>query len=806
MLANLRFAFRQLTKNPAFTAIAVLTLALGIGSATVVFTALNALLLRPLPFIQHQDRMLYLNAALPAKGLDKTDIAFADFLIWRERTRTLSALWLNEDRTAIITGRSMPLRKLAAGINAEAFPAMGVQPVLGRNFRPEEDKFGAPPVAILGYDLWQTEFGGAPDIIGQTLTINSQPTTVIGVMPAGWRYPDRSDLWMPLAANPAESTHGHFRYWGHGMLKPGVTLDEARAEFAAISSSLAKEFPATNAGLVAVLRPVREEAAEDAASLMLLLFGAVMFVFLIACANVANLLLARASGRTKEIAIRLALGASRGQLVAQLLVESIVLALLGGAAGLVLSLWGVDLLVAAIPDEHRDFWLRFDPDPLVIGFVTLLSLLGSVIFGLVPAWQSSRQDVVEELKEGGRSATHGGRSQRLRQVLVVTEIALALVLLVGAGLMMRSFLALHRAPPGFDRRGVLTFRVGFPPAVSDDKAVIRGFFTDLMPRLRALPGAEAAAAVSALPGLGNGGMAPIVIEGEPVPASLLDMKGTLSRVITPQYFETLRIPLKAGRAFTVHDDESHPHVAIIDEQFARKYFPDLNPLGKRIRAIGKPGEPDWLEIVGVVGVTRRFYDRDEPIGCCYTPHAQNPVNFMSVALRVAGDPSAYVPLVRNEVLALDKDMPIYNEMPLSTAIDRSDSVWLRRFFTTLFAAFAIIALLLASIGIYGVMAYSVAQRTQEIGVRMALGAQPRDVIGMIVRHGLRLVGAGLALGFLAAFFVAKLLAGNLYGISPHDPPTFAAVPLLLATVALLACYLPSRRATLIDPILALRTE
>ena len=807
MLSHLRFAARQLAKAPAFTAIAALTLAAGIGSAAVVFSAINALLLRPLPFIKDQERMLWIGAAVPARNVDSTGISLADFLVWQQRTQTLSALWLHEDKTAIITGRGEPVRKMAGSLGAGAFPAMGVNPVRGRHFLPEEEKFGAPPVALLGHHLWQKEFGGADDIVGQTIRINNQETTVVGVMPRGWRYPERADLWLPMQANPAEAEHGNFRYGGHAMLKPGVTLDEARAEFAAISAALAREFPATHEGLVAALRPVREEAAEDARDLMVLLFGAVLFVFLIACANVANLLLARASVRTKEIAIRLALGATRRQIVAQLLVESLLLGALGGVGGLVVALWGVDLMLTAIPVE-LPFWLNFNLDLRVFAFVAGLSVLASIVFGLIPAWQASRPEVMDEMKEGGRSSGGGVRSHRLRSALVVAEIALALVLLVGAGLMMRSFLLLHRAEPGFDPRQVLTFRVGFPAAVTEDKDVIRRFFADAMTRLSALPGGDAAAAVSALPGVGNGGFNGILLEGDAEPASMAATKHAVFRIVTPRYFEALRIPLRAGRAFNEQDDEAHPRVAIVDEAFAQAHFGGQSALGKRFRTLGKPAErPSWFEIVGVVGSTRRIYDRDASEGAFYVPHAQNPTNFMSVVFRVkAADPAAFLPAVRGEILAVNKDMPIYYEMTLQQAIERSDQVWMRRFFGTLFTAFGGVALLLASIGIYGVMAYSVAQRTQEIGVRMALGAQPRDVIGMIVRHGLQLVVLGLVIGFVVAFFVAELLAGNLYGVSPHDPPTFAAVPLLLAAVALLACYVPSRRATLIDPILALRTE
>lgn len=806
MFSDLKFAARLLTKSPGFATIAILTLTLGIGSATTAFTALNAILLRPLPFIQHQEQMLYLNEAVPSKGLDSTDICYADFLDWQKRSQTLGSLWVLETRTVILSGKDQPERVNGCGMSPGAFQAMGVQPMLGRNLRAEDDDPKATPVALISYGLWQRHFGGDLGVLTSDVTINGQITKIIGVMPDGWGYPDTADIWLPLQANPAEARRGNFNYSGHAMLKPGVTLEQARAEFATISAALAKEFPTTNEGLVAVLRPVREQAVEDSRGLTLLLCGAVMFVFLIACANVSNLLLARASARTKEIAVRLALGASRGQLLRQLLTESLLLGVLGAAGGLLLASWGVDLMLAAIPVE-LPFWLRFDFDPRVFGFVAGLAVIGSVLCGIFPAWQASRPGLIDEIKEGGRTASGGAAAHRLRHALVVVEIALALVLLVGAGLMMRSFMQIHRVTPGFDPHGVLTFRVGFPPAVTDDKAVLRQFFDDLLPKLAALPGVEAASATTGLPGIGAGGFSGVQVEGAALPKNFSERPIALARTISPGFFDTLRIPRHAGRFFTATDDENHPVVAIVDEAFRQKFFPQQDPVGRRFQSTEKPDQaPRWIEIVGVVGNTRRWLDRDEPTPTFYIPLDQYPTNFMSIALRVEGDPAAYTEAARTTVLAVNKDIPIYWTYTYEHAIARSDTIWIRHFFGYLFSAFAIVALLLASIGIYGVMAYSVVQRTQEIGVRMALGAQSRDVIGMVVGQGARFIGLGLAIGLVAAYFTAELLAGNLYGVSPHDPPTFAFVPLLLAAVALLACYLPSRRATLIDPIIALRSE
>ncbi len=583
MFSDLRFAFRTLAKTPTVTAIAVVTLALGIGSATTSFSALNALLFRPLPFIQHQERMLYVNQALPAKGITDTDIAYADFAEWRRQTKTLAAIWLYDNRTVILGGTEEPERVLGAGLSAGAFQAMGVQPIIGRNFRPEEDDPKSAPVALLGYGLWQRQFGGKTSILGRTVKLNGQPTTIIGVMPEGWRYPETSDLWVPLRANEAEAAHGYFQYSGHAMLKEGVTIAQARAEFATIDTALAKAFPATNTGLAINLRPVREEAVQDVAQLTVLLFGAVMFVFLIACANVANLLLARASTRAKEIALRLALGASRARLLRQLLTESLLLGLAGGLGGLLLSLWGGDLLLAAIPIE-LPFWLRLDFDPAIFAFALGLSLFSSLLFGLIPALQSTRPDLVDVIKEGGRTSSTSARSHRVRNSLVVVEVALALVLLVGAGLMMRSFLTLNAVRPGFNARGVFTFRLGFPPAMGNDKEVFRQFYRDLLPRLATLPGVEQASASSALPGLGFGGFTPIVTEGQPEPANLQETPGALNRSVTPDFSARWKFPACPAacsrRATTTHICASPSSTKSSRADFSRTPIPSANASAK----------------------------------------------------------------------------------------------------------------------------------------------------------------------------------------------------------------------------------
>ena len=806
-MSDLTYALRSLLKTPATTITAIVTLALGIGASTTCFSALNALLFRPLPFIQHQERMLYVNEAVPSRGIDGTDVSYADLAEWRKRSQTLAAIWAMETRTVILAGKDQPLRFQGTGINAGAFTAMGVQPFLGRDFRPEEDVAGAAPVAILSQGVWRRNFGSDEQIIGRVVRLNNEPTTIVGVMPDGWRYPETSDLWLPLRVPAQETKHGSFSYNSHAMLKPGVSLDEARAELATISAALAQEFPATNEGLVAVLRPVREEATEDTAQGAMLIFGAVFFVFLISCANVMNLLLVRGASRGREIAVRLALGASRPHLIRQLLVESLLLGVTGGLAGLLVGFWCLDLMLALIPVEIP-FWLRFEFDARVFAFTAGISVLGSVLVGIAPALHGSRPQLIDELKEGGRSASGGRRGHRLRQTLVVIQIALALILLVGAGLTMRSFLQLGRVDPGFDPSNVLTFRVGFPTAMKPDDQTVAAFYAELTRRLTESPGVKSAAAISALPGLGQGGYSPVEIEGQPKPANFSDIPLGLFRTITPDYFKVLHIPVRKGRAFVATDDRDHPPVAVVDENFVARFFPNTDPIGKRFRTgddkSGKNG--DWIEIVGVVAPTRRWFDRGDPIAGFYLAHAQGPANFMSVALRTEGDPASYTDLARRTVLAINPQLPIYFETPLDRAIARSESMWKRRFFGATFGAFAGIALLLASIGIYGVMAHTVSQRTSEIGIRMALGAKTGDILGMVLRRGLGLVIIGLALGLVGAWSVAHLIAGALYGVSPHDPPTFAAVPLLLAGVALLACLIPARRAARVDPMVALRAE
>ena len=795
----------MLMKTPGFTLIAVLALALGIGASTTTFTAVNAVLLRPFPLMKDQDRIVYLSEYFLKLPDQDAGVAFPDYLEWKKQLTTFEGVGACQTATMIVSGGDQPDRYLGANISADAFSFLGVQPILGRQFRPEEDKLNAAPVALIGFDIWKTHFGGDPSVVGKTIPINGKQTTIIGVMPKGWRFPEASDLWMPLQMDEKDNPRGNFFLAAFGKLKPGVAVEEARAELEAIATRIAADHPETNAGCTARVKLFREEAVKESKTLTLLLMGAVLFVQLIACANVANLLLARGATRTKEIGIRLALGAGRADIVRQLLLETLLLGLFGSLAGLLFAVWGVDLMMKAIPVEIP-YWIQFEFDWRVFTFAIGLGMISSFLFGLFPSLQASHPHLVEVLKEGGRSGAGGAKGQRVRSGLVVAEVALALVLLVGAGLTLRSFMKLQRTDIGADPSNTLSFRVGLPAAQFPDKKVVGRFFEQLIPKVAAISGVESAGATTSLPAAGNIGLNAVVLEGEQEPKQLQDARLASTLAITPGYVTTCRIQLLRGRDFTTADNSDAPRVALIDEEAARKWFPNIDPIGHQMRAIEKPGDPPmWATIVGV---TRHvIYDRmvsKRKFPSVYFCQYQNHENFMSVVLRTKSAPKGYENLARGAVLSVDKNIPIYRVFTMDEVV--LQSFWERRFFWTLFTVFAVLALFLASIGLYGVMAYSVRQRTQEIGVRMALGAQASDLLRMVTGHGMRLIGLGLLIGLVGAFFLMRLLGGSLEGISAHDPLSFVLVPIILLVVGLIACYLPARAAMQLNPVEALRYE
>jgi putative ABC transport system permease protein len=795
----------MLVKTPGFTAIAVLAIALGIGASTTMFSSINALLLRPMPLMEDQERLLAVSEFFAKTPDQNAGTSFPDYLEWKKNATTLDGIAAITEATFIISGGDKPERYLGGQISADAFSFLGVQPILGRQFRPEEDELSAPPVALIGYQVWQEHFGGDRGVVGKIIPINGKQVTVIGVMPKGWRFPEICDIWMPLQMEEKDHPRVNFFLDCIGKVRKGVSIEQARAELEAITARIAAQHPETNTGVGVHVTSLREENVRNFKTLTLLVMGAVLFVHLIACANVANLLLARGATRAKEIGIRLALGASRRQIIRQLLAESIVIGMVGSALGLLFAVWGVDLMLTALPNEVP-YWIRFDFDWRVFSFALGIGAISSILFGLLPAFQASNPQLVDALKEGGRTGAGGAKGQRMRNSLVIAEVALALVLLIGAGLMMRSFMFLQKTDIGMDPSRTLTFRVGLPEAQFPETETAARFFEQLIPKLANSPGVESAAATTSLPASGNIGTTAFVLEGEAEPKQLQDARQLRQLTITPGYLQTARIPLMRGRDFTVADSKDAPRVALIDEDGARAWFPAQDPIGHQLRMLDKAGEPPkWATIVGVVRPV--IYDRltnHRPMPAAYFAQSQVSDRFMSVMVRTKTDPAKFANLARTTVLAVNKDLPIYRVLTMDEVV--AQSFWDRRFFGTLFTIFAGLALFLASLGLYGVMAYSVRQRTQEIGVRMALGAQTGDVLRLVTGQGLRLILTGLAIGFVSAFFLAKLLSGSLHGISAHDPPSFALVPVILFLVGLAACYLPARAAMKLDPMDALRYE
>ena len=797
LFRDIRYGFRGLLKRPGFTVIALVALALGIGANTAIFSLVNAVVLRPLPY-PAPDQLVWCWGNFP--GGNRASVSPPDYLDFRSQNKSFEQLaaTMSMAMPATITGGGEPERLMASVVTGNYFQALSVAPTLGRGFSIDNEKPGSDQVAIISHELWQRRFGGNPGIVNQRIVLDNKSFEVIGVMPKGVLFPQTADLWVPLnfeASPDMKIRKAHFLR-PIGRLKPGVTVAQAQADTDAIAAQLEQQFPQSNTGWNLRLEPLRERLIGSSRSSLFILFGAVGFVLLIACANVANLLLVRANARQKEIALRTALGASRMRIVRQLITESLLLAIVGGALGALLAAWGIDLLVT-LSGNLIPTTANVTVDATVLAFTFATSLLTGLLFGVFPAFRTVNVNLSDTLKEGGRSS-EGTLKNRTRSLLVVFESALAVVLLVGAGLLVRSLIALENTNPGFEADNVLTMRVDLSRGKYDTPEKSAAFFQDLEQRLNALPGVETVGMINGLPLSGTRNDTQFVVEGRPAVKPGEEFNADF-RSVNHNYFQALQIPLLRGRNFTEQDVRDSAKVIVVSEQLVNTVFPNEEALGKRLQMVI---DDDQYEIVGIVGGIRDRAVEFQPYQTIYIPSRS--WGWFNVALRMQGDPMSLVPAIRKEVQAIDPEQPIATLRTMEDWVSRATAT--PRYRTALLGLFAGLAMILAATGIYGVMSYSVAQRTHEIGVRMALGARHRDVLRLVVSQGMLLVVVGLGIGLVAAFGLTRLMASLLFGVTAKDPLTFAAVAGLLAVVAFIACYIPARRATKVDPLTALRYE
>jgi predicted permease len=822
---DLRHGLRMLAKSPGFTIVAVLTLALGIGANTAIFSVVNAVLLRPLAYKDARS-LVNIWGKFEKDGLPQNWISepeYWDLLDHNESYSQIAAYALG-GRANLTRADAQPVQVSEASATAGVLPLLGITPVLGRSFAADEDQPGHSHYVLLSYALWQSQFGGDPNIVTKPLQLDGETYNVVGVLPSQFSLGGKQDLWVPLGLDrlkPGDRGSHYLKLVAR--LKPGVAFAQASAVLTRFAADLRRAYPGsygpeqTNFDMYIV--PVKEQLVGKLRPALLVLLSAVAFVLLIACANVANLLLVRASAREKELAIRAAMGAGRGRLVRQLLTESLILGIAGGLLGLVLAYWGVDALRALVPANTP----RMDEvhiDPAVLAFTFSVSLLTGLIFGLVPAWHVARIDLRETLNEAGRGTSAAGGSLHLRNWLVVSELALAVLLLVGAGLLIRSFSHLLDVSPGFQTQHLLTMELSLPEKSYPDGAPVQKFFTELMTRVKVVPGIQSAGAVSQMPLTDSYASGSVYFEDTSIPdIPRLRQLGNLPYMeidqlaATADYFEAMEIPLVRGRLLSVGDDASAPLVAVVDENFALRFWPHRDAIGQRV-AIDtvpnvKPASPRWRTIVGVVGHVKHYGLDVEGREQIYLPHKQPLYGVfaprdMTLAVRTSLDPASVTSAVREQVFAMDKSLPLYNIATMDQLV--SNSVAQPRLNLSLLVAFAVLALALAAVGVYGVMAYAVTQRTQEFGIRMALGASPSDVLKQVFLEGGRLAALGLALGLIAAVALTRWMASLLFGVKPNDPATLGVTAALLAFVALAACYIPARRATRVDPLVALRYE
>ncbi len=798
---DVRFGVRALVHSPVFSVVTVLSLALGIGANTAIFSVVNGLLLRPLPYPE-SERIVHVWHTPPQQsfpGLDRFSVSPANYFDWKAQSSSFEQMAIYSYSGFSLSTSNDPLPLIGAPVSSEFFSVLRTNAMQGRTFTPDEERPGRDQVTVISHGLWQRAFGANPNIIGQTLTLNSRSFTVVGIMPAGFEFPREAELWVPLAWDDKErQVRSIHDYLVVARLKQNVSQEQAQAEMSTISSRLEQQYPEENKGWGAVVIPLREDIVGDIRLALLVLFCAVGFVLLIACANVANLMLARGANRQREIAVRIALGAGRARLIRQLLTESVLLAVSGGVLGLLLAVWGSKMLVqlGSLPnsgDIGIDTW--------ALGFTLLVSFGVGIIIGIVPALQFTRTNLSDTLKQGGRT---GGSpiKQHTRKALVISEVALSLVLLIGAGLMIRSFWKLQNVDPGFDTSNALTMSVGLTPIRYSEPHQQLAFLDRAIEQIRAVPGVVSVGATTTIPLAGGGSTQPFSIEGRPAGA-VAEQPMAQTRYITPEYFRTIGIPLRQGRFFSDHDRDNSVPVIIISEAMARRFWPGENAIGKRLTPSFHL-EQGAREIVGVVGDVKASGLDVDSSAMMYLPYKQSPRPYMSFVVRTASNPESLVQPVSRAIYSIDKEQALTDIQTMDQVLTKSLSG--RRFNMTLLLTFAGVALVLAAVGVYGVMNYTVTLRRRELGIRMALGAGRMDVLRLVLRQGLTLTLIGVAAGLISAYALTRLMASLLYGVTATDYLTFASVSAVLIAVGVAASYVPARRATKVNPTIALRTE
>ena len=804
-MEGVRFGLRAMAKNLGFTAVAVIALALGIGANATVFAIANTVLFKNMPFVD--DRILYLSTKNVSRGQNGMGVSWPDFRDWRAQTKSFEAMGAFDFNVSNISDKSgLPARYNVSSISANTFSMIGQKPVMGRDLTAEDEKPSANPVVILGYGVWENRYGKDPAILGKSIRVNDVPSTVIGVMQNGLRFPVDSDMWIALRPGKDSEKRESHDLGAFGRLAPGATEKSAAAEMITIAHNLETAYPATNQGVSAVVKTFNEDfSGPEVVLLITALMGAVGFVLLIACANVANLLLARAIDRAREISIRIALGAGRWRVIRQLLIESVMLAIVGGAFGWVIAIWGLKGFDAATRDQVPA-WMRFTIDYRVMLYLAAISVGTGLLFGLVPALRLSKLDVNTTLKDQSRGSSGGTRGRYLSAVLVVVEMAMAVVLLAGAGLMIRSFMNIYAMKTGVNPKNVLVMRLFLPEARYPRDEDQIAFHERLKTRLDALPGVQVSSISITMP-TGGAMNSPYEIEGAPsVDEKRRPRIGVL--VISPDYFRAMDVAIRRGRVFNDADGAAGLPVAIVNERFAEKFWPGEDPIGRRLRTFEQQKPGPWLTVVGVVpNILQNLpnqTDTRELTALIYVPYRQKPMRDMSLMARTMVPPNSLGTAFRKEVAAIDEDMVIYNLRSLEERLDINN--WPQRVFGTLFASFAAIALALASVGLYAVIAHSVSQRTQEIGLRMALGATSQTILGLVFMQGMRQLAMGLVVGLAAAIGLTRVLAFLLIEVSPRDPVVFTIVSIVLTAAAVFGCWIPARRAMSVDPVVALRHE